>query len=115
MCDIVYICLLNILIVFTYLNQKYLLYCSFTVLLAWGIAYVELGEAVTVNGELFGMTILVVAAYLVGWLWLKITTLPALIAMLLTGIVFQNLNFVHMTNDYRKLNQDLRFVSIEIV
>lgn len=75
----------------------------------------EIGDAVTVNGELFSMTILVVAAYLIGWLWLKITTLPALIAILLTGIAFQNLNLVHMTNDYKKLNQDLRSVTIEII
>lgn len=54
------------------------------------------------------MTILVIAAYLIGWIWLKLTTLPALIGMLLTGIMFQNLQLVHMTDTYKKLNQDLR-------
>ncbi|CAG4973967.1 unnamed protein product [Parnassius apollo] len=83
--------------------------------LTWGILYVELGEAVSLNGELFSMTILVIAAYLIGWLWLKITTLPALIGMLLTGIMFQNLNLVHMTDEYRKLNQDLRKIALVII
>lgn len=83
----------------------------FTVLLTWGILYAELGELVGLNGELLSMTILVIAAYLIGWLWLKITTLPALIGMLLTGILFQNLHLVNMTDTYRKLNQDLRFIS----
>jgi hypothetical protein len=82
--------------------------CFPTVLLTWGILYVEIGEPVNIQGELFSMTILVVVAYLVGWLWLKLTTLPALIGMLLTGILFQNLQLVHMTDQYRKLNQDLR-------
>lgn len=54
------------------------------------------------------MTVLVITAYLIGWIWLKVTTLPALIGMLFTGILFQNLNLVHMTDEYRKLNQDLR-------
>lgn len=70
----------------------------------------EIGEAVGLHGEILSMTLLVIAAYLLGWLWNKITTLPGLIAMLLTGILFQNLNLVHMTEDYRKLNQDLRLV-----
>lgn len=54
------------------------------------------------------MTLLVIAAYLVGWIWLKVTTLPALIGMLLTGLLFQNLKLVQMTDEYKKLNQDLR-------
>ncbi|XP_069356301.1 sodium/hydrogen exchanger 9B2-like isoform X3 [Maniola hyperantus] len=61
------------------------------------------------------MTILVIAAYLIGWIWLKITTLPALIGMLLTGILFQNLHLVHMTDTYRKLNQDLRKIALVII
>ncbi|XP_026751966.2 sodium/hydrogen exchanger 9B2-like isoform X2 [Galleria mellonella] len=84
-------------------------------LLSWGILYAELGESVGLNGELLGMTILVISAYLVGWLWLKITTLPALIGMLVTGILFQNLNIIHMTDTYRKLNQDLRKVALVII
>ncbi|XP_059046573.1 sodium/hydrogen exchanger 9B2-like isoform X2 [Achroia grisella] len=84
-------------------------------LLTWGILYAELGESVGLNGELLSMTFLVIAAYLIGWLWLKITTLPALIGMLVTGILFQNLNIIHMTDTYRKLNQDLRKVALVII
>ncbi|XP_046962128.1 sodium/hydrogen exchanger 9B2-like isoform X1 [Vanessa cardui] len=83
--------------------------------LVWGILYAEIGEAVSLNGELLSMTILVIAAYLIGWIWLKITTLPALIGMLLTGIMFQNLHLVHMTDEYRKLNQDLRKIALVII
>ena len=60
------------------------------------------------DGELLSMSLLVIASYVVGWIWLKVTTLPALIGMLLTGILFQNLNLVHMTEEYKKLNQNLR-------
>lgn len=80
----------------------------FAVLLTWGIFYSELGEPMGLQGELLSMTLLVISAYLIGWIWLKVTTLPALIGMLFTGILFQNLNLVHMTDEYRKLNQDLR-------
>lgn len=78
--------------------------------MSWGILYAEIGEPVGLNGEILSMSLLVIAAYLIGWLWLKITTLPALIGMLLTGILFQNVGLVHMTDQYRKLNQDLRLV-----
>ncbi|KAI5636174.1 sodium/hydrogen exchanger family domain-containing protein [Phthorimaea operculella] len=84
-------------------------------LLSWGILYAELGETVGLKGELLSMTILVIASYLIGWIWLKLTTLPALIGMLLTGIMFQNLQLVHMTDQYRKLNQDLRKVALVII
>lgn len=70
----------------------------------------EIGSPVSLQGELLSMAVLVIAAYLIGWIWLKLTTLPALIGMLLTGILFQNLNLVTMTDQYRQLNQDLRFV-----
>lgn len=79
-----------------------------SVLLTWGILYAEIGAPIGLDGELLSMSVLVIVAYLVGWLWLKITTLPALIGMLVTGILFQNLHLVHMTDRYRQLNQDLR-------
>ncbi|XP_049868372.1 sodium/hydrogen exchanger 9B2-like isoform X2 [Pectinophora gossypiella] len=84
-------------------------------LLSWGILYAELGNPVGLQGELLSMTVLVITAYLVGWIWMKITTLPALIGMLLTGILFQNLQLVHMTDEYRKLNQDLRKIALVII
>lgn len=84
-------------------------------LLTWGILYAELGEMVGLNGEILSMTLLVICAYLIGWIWLKITTLPALIGMLLTGILFQNLQLVQMTEDYKKLNQDLRKIALVII
>ncbi|KAI8422646.1 hypothetical protein MSG28_006420 [Choristoneura fumiferana] len=94
----------------SHVNQFY-----FPVFLCWGILYAEIGEPVGLNGEILSMSLLVIAAYLLGWLWLKITTLPALIGMLLTGILFQNVGLVHMTDQYRKLNQDLRKVALVII
>ncbi|XP_028167638.1 sodium/hydrogen exchanger 9B2-like isoform X1 [Ostrinia furnacalis] len=84
-------------------------------LLTWGIFYVEIGAPVSFQGELLSMSVLVIAAYLIGWIWLKLTTLPALIGMLLTGILFRNLGWVTMTDEYRKLNQDLRKVALVII
>ncbi|KOB67217.1 hypothetical protein OBRU01_20125 [Operophtera brumata] len=84
-------------------------------LLLWGIFYSELGESIGLQGELLSMTVLVIAAYLIGWIWFRVTTLPALIGMLFTGILFQNLNLVYMTDEYRKLNQDLRKIALVII
>ncbi|KAH9628707.1 hypothetical protein HF086_003661, partial [Spodoptera exigua] len=84
-------------------------------LLTWGVLYSEIGESVGLQGELFSMSVLVISAYLIGWIWLKVTTLPALIGMLITGIAFQNLHLVHMTDSYRKLNQDLRKIALVII
>ncbi|XP_050665135.1 sodium/hydrogen exchanger 9B2-like isoform X3 [Leptidea sinapis] len=82
----------------------------------WGILYAQLGSTVIgINSELLSMTLLVIAAYLIGWIWMKVTTLPALIAMLLTGIIFQNLHLVQMTVTYRQLNQDLRKIALVII
>ncbi|CAG9119507.1 unnamed protein product [Plutella xylostella] len=84
-------------------------------LLIWGTLYAEVGAPVGLNGELFSMSLLVICSWLAGWAWLKLTTLPALIGMLLTGIMFQNLGWVHMTSTYVKLNQDLRKISLVII
>ncbi|KAG7306093.1 hypothetical protein JYU34_008677 [Plutella xylostella] len=84
-------------------------------LLIWGTLYAEVGAPVGLNGELFSMSLLVICSWLAGWAWLKLTTLPALIGMLLTGILFQNLGWVHMTSTYVKLNQDLRKISLVII
>ncbi|VVD02681.1 unnamed protein product [Leptidea sinapis] len=84
--------------------------------LMWGILYAQLGSTVIgINSELLSMTLLVIAAYLIGWIWMKVTTLPALIAMLLTGIIFQNLHLVQMTVTCRQLNQDLRKIALVII
>ncbi|XP_030025363.1 sodium/hydrogen exchanger 9B2 isoform X1 [Manduca sexta] len=99
----------------TYRHTAQNLCIIFFFLLTWGILYAGLGEAIGLKGELLGMALLVISAYLVGWLWLKLTTLPALIGMLLTGILFQNLQLVQMTDAYRKLNQDLRKIALVII
>ncbi|GBP62614.1 hypothetical protein EVAR_46453_1 [Eumeta japonica] len=72
-------------------------------------------EAADLQGQLFQMTILVVCSYLVGWVWLKVTTLPALIGMLITGIFFQNVGLVNITGGYVVLNQELRKISLMII
>ncbi|XP_060803908.1 sodium/hydrogen exchanger 9B2 isoform X2 [Amyelois transitella] len=84
-------------------------------LLSWGILYAELGESIGLHGELLSMSMVVVAAHLAGWLWLKLTTLPALVGMLLTGVVCRNLGLLHFTDEYKKLNQDLRKVALVII
>ncbi|XP_075974794.1 sodium/hydrogen exchanger 9B2-like isoform X2 [Anticarsia gemmatalis] len=84
-------------------------------LLTWGILYSELGESFGLNGQLLGMSILVITAYLVGWIWQRVTTLPALIGMLVTGILFQNLNLFQMSAEYKNLNQDLRKIALVII
>ncbi|PSN54242.1 hypothetical protein C0J52_09244 [Blattella germanica] len=58
-------------------------------LLIWGVVYVILGDTAAPGGQLFGLAFLSIAAHFGGWL-VTLTTMPALIGMLLVGILFQN-------------------------
>lgn len=57
-------------------------------LLIWGVVYAILGDTAAPGGALFGLAALTVAAHFGGWL-ISLTTLPALIGMLVVGIIFQ--------------------------
>lgn len=78
-------------------------------LLTWGMTYAILGEDAAPGGQLFGIAGLAILAHLAGWL-VTLVNLPALIGMLLTGVVMQNTGLVHITGNYIIFVSHLRFV-----
>jgi hypothetical protein len=78
-------------------------------LLCWGIVYAVLGKTAAPGGQLFGLAVLCIAAHFGGWL-MSLTTLPALIGMLMVGILFQNVGLVHIDGDYNEVVTVLRYV-----
>jgi Kef-type K+ transport system membrane component KefB len=79
-------------------------------LLCWGVVYTLLGETAAPGGQLFGLAVLCIAAHFGGWL-MSLTTLPALIGMLMVGILFQNVGLVHIEGEYVEVVSELRYVS----
>jgi Kef-type K+ transport system membrane component KefB len=69
--------------------------------------YTVLGETAGPGGQLFGLAVLCIAAHFGGWL-MSLTTLPALIGMLMTGILFQNVGLVHIEGEYNEVVSQLR-------
>lgn len=76
-------------------------------LLLWGIVYVIIGDDAAPGGPLFGLATLCIAAHFGGWL-MSLTTLPALIGMLLTGLLLQNVGVIDISDKYHEVVSDLR-------
>ena len=76
-------------------------------LLLWGIVYSILGEDAAPGGPLFGLAALCIAAHFGGWL-ISLTTLPALIGMLMTGIILQNVGWVSIDGRYSIVVSNVR-------
>lgn len=69
------------------------------------------------GGQLFGLAALAIAAHFGGWLMFKITTLPALIGMLLVGILLQNVGLISIDSEFKHVTGELRYllhISIKI-
>ncbi|KOX69648.1 hypothetical protein WN51_06534 [Melipona quadrifasciata] len=77
-------------------------------LLLWGIVYTMLGDEAAPGGQLFGLAALTIAAHFGGWLF-SLTTLPALIGMLITGILLQNIGLVSIEGNYSVVVSNMRF------
>ena len=91
------------------------LLCLFLLgLLLWGIVYSILGEDAAPGGQLFGLAALCIAAHFGGWLF-SLTTLPALIGMLITGIILQNVGLVSIQGNYSVVVSNLRKVALVII
>lgn len=63
----------------------------------WGVAFSILGEIAAPGGQIFSLAVLSIAAHIGGWLMFKLTTLPALIGMLLVGVLLQNIGWVDIS------------------
>ncbi|XP_043467171.1 sodium/hydrogen exchanger 9B2 [Leptopilina heterotoma] len=83
-------------------------------LLLWGIVYSIIGEDAAPGGPLFGLAALCIAAHFGGWL-ISLTTLPALVGMLLTGIILQNVGLVSIDGKYSVVVSNLRKIALVII
>ncbi|KAK6619103.1 hypothetical protein RUM44_003485 [Polyplax serrata] len=82
--------------------------------LLWGIVYCILGKTAAPGGQLFGLALLCICANLGGWL-ATVFTLPALVGMLAVGVLFQNVGFVHISEDYKEICSILRKIALVII
>lgn len=77
-------------------------------LFAWCVLYAIVGaEAAPPHGKLYELILLSIGAHVGGWL-MSLTTLPALIGMLFTGILFQNVNVVDIDDTYTPITKQMR-------
>lgn len=76
-------------------------------LLLWGVVYSVIGNDAAPGGQLFGLAALCIAAHFGGWLF-SLTTLPALIGMLITGLILQNVGLVKIEGQYSVVIANLR-------
>lgn len=76
-------------------------------ILSWGVVYSVLGETAAPGGQLFQLILLSICAHFGGWL-MSLTTLPALIGMLFTGLLFQNVGFVNLEESLGEVTKELR-------
>ncbi|XP_070163955.1 sodium/hydrogen exchanger 9B2 isoform X1 [Polyergus mexicanus] len=83
-------------------------------LLLWGVVYSVMGDDAAPGGQLFGLAALCIAAYFGGWL-ISLTTLPALIGMLITGMILQNIGLVKIDGQYTVVIANLRKIALVII
>lgn len=75
---------------------------------SWCILYAIIGEhAAPPNGKLFQLILLSMSAHFGGWI-LSLTTLPALVGMLSTGLIFQNTNVINIDESFTVIIDELR-------
>ncbi|XP_012056551.1 PREDICTED: mitochondrial sodium/hydrogen exchanger 9B2 [Atta cephalotes] len=83
-------------------------------LLLWGVIYSIIGNDAAPGGQLFGLAVVCIAAYFGGWLF-SLTTLPALIGMLITGLILQNVGLVKIEGQYTSVVSNLRKIALVII
>ncbi|KAG5868114.1 hypothetical protein JTB14_002906 [Gonioctena quinquepunctata] len=84
-------------------------------LLSWCILYSIVGDiAAPPDGKLFQLILLALGAHLGGWL-MSLTTLPALVGMLFTGLIFQNINIVNIDGSFSGICKELRNIALVIL
>ncbi|XP_050307245.1 sodium/hydrogen exchanger 9B2-like [Anthonomus grandis grandis] len=84
-------------------------------ILAWCVLYAIVGDtAAPPNGILYQLILLSICAHFGGWL-MTLTTLPALIGMLFTGVLFQNVGIVNINEEFQEINKELRHLALVIL
>ncbi|KAJ8958964.1 hypothetical protein NQ318_019735, partial [Aromia moschata] len=83
--------------------------------LSWCVLYSVVGEtAAPPDGKLFQLILLSLLAYLGGCL-VSLTTLPALVGMLFTGLLLQNIQVVNIDDSFSSITKELRNIALVII
>ncbi|XP_056642284.1 sodium/hydrogen exchanger 9B2 isoform X2 [Diorhabda sublineata] len=99
----------------TYRQFTRIISISLIGILSWCLFYSVVGEtAAPPDGKLFQLILLTIATHIGGWL-MSLTTLPALVGMLITGFIFQNLNIVNIDDSFSYICKELRNVALVII
>ncbi|KAJ8729510.1 hypothetical protein PYW08_001091 [Mythimna loreyi] len=84
-------------------------------ILVWVTVWIVMGDTAAPGGQLFSFAVLTIVAYFGGWLMLKITTLPALIGMLIVGIIMKNIGLVNFDETYQHVASYIRKIALTII
>ncbi|XP_034825151.1 sodium/hydrogen exchanger 9B2-like isoform X2 [Maniola hyperantus] len=84
-------------------------------IMSWVIVWIVLGDTAAPGGQLFMFAVLTITAYFGGWLMVKVTTLPALIGMLIVGIIMKNIGFVDFDPHYQRVASYIRKIALTII
>lgn len=92
----------------TYRQFSRIIALSLIGILSWTTLYAIVGDtAAPPSGHLFQIIFLSICAYGGGWI-IGLTTLPPLIGMLFTGLIFQNVGFVDIDESFKEITSELR-------
>ncbi|XP_030752418.1 sodium/hydrogen exchanger 9B2-like [Sitophilus oryzae] len=84
-------------------------------LLFWCVIYSIVGDtAAPPHGKLFQLILISICAYLGGWV-VSLTTLPALIGMLFTGLFLQNAGVVDLDESFSEVANKIRHGALVII
>lgn len=98
----------------TYRQFSRIVAVTFIGIFTWGVTYSIIGETAAPGGQLFQLILLTICAHFGGWL-ISLTTLPALIGMLFTGIIFQNVGFINFDDSFKPVTKELRKIALVII
>ncbi|KAK9510603.1 hypothetical protein O3M35_005349 [Rhynocoris fuscipes] len=84
------------------------------IIITWTLLYLILYKEVLPSGDLFRIIVLVLAAYIVGILF-SLVRLPALLGMLITGVVLKTVGFYHVSGVYPNLVVISRNVALSVI
>uniref|UniRef100_A0A1B6KTM9 Cation/H+ exchanger domain-containing protein n=1 Tax=Graphocephala atropunctata TaxID=36148 RepID=A0A1B6KTM9_9HEMI len=90
---------------------------SWTLLLLflWVMFYSSEGDNVAPSGDLFRLTALIIVAFLAGMVTDHFLRLPALLGMVVTGVVFRNIGFYHPAKGrYKDLTITLKQIATTV-
>lgn len=92
----------------TYRQFSRIIALCLIVIFSWGVLYALIGEtAAPPSGKVYTLMFLTICSYFGGWL-VSLTTLPPLIGMLFTGLLFQNVGIVNLDSSYSHFSSELR-------